>query len=69
MFPVPIADLELGAQAANKKTPTMAVGKNLSSLFKCFLLGINFFRLFPKGIRIDIGNEAPNGLWRVSNYA
>jgi len=68
MFPVPIAVLELGAQAANRKTPTMAIGKNLSDLFKCFLLGIDF-RLFPKGKRIGIGNEAPNGLWRVGNYA
>ena len=47
----------------------MAIGKNLSGLFKWFLLGIEFFRLFPKGKRIGIGNEAPNGLWRVGNYA
>ena len=69
MFPVPIAVLELGAQAANRKTPTMAIGKNLSGLLKWFLLGIEFFCLFPKGIRIDIEDEAPNVLWRVGNYA
>jgi hypothetical protein len=47
----------------------MAIGKNLSGLLKWFLLGIEFFCLFPKGIRIDIEDEAPNGLWRVGNYA
>jgi len=48
MFPVPIAVLELGAQAANRKTPTMAIGKNLSDLFKWLLLGIGFLGCFPR---------------------
>ena len=48
MFPVPVEVLELGVQAANRKTPTIVIGKNLSALFKRLLLGIEFLTYFPR---------------------
>jgi len=66
-LPDPIVVLEPGEQAATRKIPTMTIGNTLRGLFKFFLLGIDICGLFPKGKRIGIRKEAPNGLWRMSN--